>query len=201
MGLFDEPIFGKAVRGQEPPKDLKAYDLELPEGVEPVFERHSQHPLRPYFSIPESSKEEIREILKEVKAPIETLKDGFIKDQLLYIFDAFKLMVDKLDLSKKIISLMSEKELEIKDFILLEDELRLMIKRYVRLQADFTRLWFNIGKHSEIEISLIYFANIISRLDYLRDWLSIQREEYNKSGVDWDFKTYNTGDYETLPTY
>ena len=66
---------------------------------------------------------------------------------------------------------------------------------------DYTSIWFSIARHSEIEISLIYFAHIISRLDYLKDWLSIQRENYNNEGVDWEFKTYNTGDYGTLPTY
>ena len=201
MGLFDEPIFGNTIRGPKPPEDLVPYDLTLPPGVEPVFERHSQHPLRPFFSIPENSKNRIRDILVSVEPMLERLKEGQIKSQLKYIVDAFNLMLDKLELGQKIIAEMEHEELKISDFLILEEELRIMIRRYIKLQMDYTSIWFSIARHSEIEISLIYFAHIISRLDYLKDWLSIQRENYNNEGVDWEFKTYNTGDYGTLPTY
>lgn len=129
------------------------------------------------------------------------MKNGKIKSQLVYICNAFSIMLEKIELGKEIIHKMQNKELTVEDILILEDKLRLMIKDYVKLQMDFTDLWFEVAKHSEIEISIVYFAHIISRLDYLRDWLSIQRENFHKEGVDWDFRTYNTGDYTTLPTY
>lgn len=201
MALFEEPIVGKSLTGLEPPKELVAFDLDLPEGVDPVFDRHSQHPLRPYFSIPESATNDIKKIIEEVKPLIVHLTDGFVKDQLTYIQKAFELMLDKLDLSRKIIKGMKNKEFTINDFIFIENEITEIIRNFISLQREFTNLWLDIASHSEIEISLIYFANIISRYDYLRDWLSIQREEFNLKGVDWDFESYNAGDYETLPTY
>ena len=201
MALFDEPIFGNAIRGPKPPKELKAYDLKLPEGIEPVMDRHSQHPLRPYFSIPDEARSQISNILKEVEELLSQMKNGRIKSQLVYISNAFSIMIAKIELGKEIIYKMENRVLNIEGFLKLEDKVRLMIKDYIKLQMDFTNLWFEVARHSEIEISLVYFAHIISRLDYLRDWLSIQRENFHKEGVDWKFKTYNTGDYTTLPTY
>ena len=66
----------------------------------------------------------------------------------------------------------------------------------------YTKLWFSVSKPSEIEISIAYFAHIIERLDYLRDWLSIQRENIAHGiAVDFAFSTYETAGYLTLPTY
>jgi len=201
MALFEEPIFGNAIRGLEPPIELKAYDLNLPEGVQSVLERHSQHPMRPYFCIPETTCILVRNILASVNSDIQQLKEGEIQNQFQYILDAFYLMLDKLKLGRKIITTMKDKELTIPDFIHLEDEVRVMTNRYVRLQIDFINRWFEVARQSEISISLTYFAHIISRLDYLRDWLSNQRERFNTEGVDWELKTYETAGYTTLPTY
>lgn len=201
MALFEEPIVGKSLTGMKPPKELVAFDLNLPEGIDPVFDRHSQHPLRPYFSIPKAAIEQIREIVNDAKPLIANLDAGLIKDQLTYISNAFDLMLDKLDLSRRILTSMENKDLQVVDFIFLEDEISQIIRRFMSLQQDFIKIWYDISNHAEIEISLTYFANIISRYDYLRDWLSIQREQFNKKGVDWNFETYNSADYETLPTY
>ena len=45
-------------------------------------------------------------------------------------------------------------------------------------------------------------AHILERLDYLRDWLSLQREalEAGKE-LSYDFSDYQTAGYGTLPTY
>lgn len=201
MALFDEPVMGNAIWGPEPPTTLKAYDLALPEGVHPVLERHSQHPMRPYFSIPVTAVSAIRRLLDGADADMKALRPGRIRNQLQYIVDAFYLMLDKLELGRKIIAQMEGRNLEIPDFIRLEDEVRVMIQRYVHLQLDFISRWFEVAKPSEISISLTYFAHIISRLDYLRDWLSIQREHVNTKDVDWGFETYETAGYRTLSTY
>jgi len=201
MALFDEPIFGNSIRGMEPPLSLKSYDLTLPEGVQSVLERHSQHPMRPFFCIPETTDIIIRKMLEDVNSDIQKLSMGKIRNQFQYIADAFILMLDKLKLGRKIIAVMKDRAMEIPDFIRLEDEVRIIISRYARLQIDFINRWFEVARQSEISISLTYFANIISRLDYLREWLSIQRENLNTEGVDWEFKTYETAGYTTLPTY
>lgn len=202
MALFDEPIFGGAIRGPIPPEGLKANDLSLPEGIEPVFDRHSQHPLRPYFSIPGSSCLEIRRIALEARPRAELLAEGLVRDQLLYILDAFDLMLDKLELSRNILARFEESAPGIPELIRFEDELRVIIGRYVRLQMAYERNWLAVARYSEIEISLTFFAHIIARLDYLRDWLSVQRE-HQSQGLESDtaFSSYVTAGYTTLPTY
>lgn len=202
MALFDEPIFGNTICGLKSPSNLEAYNLELPKGIDYIYERHSQHPLRPHFSISLEAIKEIRAIVDEANEIIVAFPDGYIKRQLLYIVKAFCLMCDKLELSYSIISKMKTAHLTTNEFILIEDQLRVMISSFVDLQLSFVNIWFEIAKKSEIYISLTYFSNIISRFDYLRNWISIQREQLtNGETVDWDFKTYNTGDYTTLPTY
>ena len=202
MALFDEPVFGKAVRGKLPPEGLEAYNLRLPAGVSSVLEPHAKHPLRPYFSIPETTVEGIRTAVHESEALIAKLHDEKTKSAFTYVHDAFLLMADKLDLSRKIISKVSSGSLGIEDYVRLEDEVRVLIKRFVRLELSFTALWRLIARDSEIEIPLTYFANIISRLDYLRSWLAGQRESVEKGyEADSSFETYDTCGYTTLPTF
>lgn len=202
MALFDEPIFGQAVCGPEPPKELKAYDLSLPEGVQPVLERHSQHPLRPYFSIPEDTCRQIQALAESARADAVNLPAGTVRDQLLYQTEAFLVMTRKLELSRKIRSRFAEKNLAIPELVLLEEDVRSLIQQYAHLQLDFIKVWVQIAKESEIYISLTYFAHILERLDYLRDWLSLQREalEAGKE-LSYDFSDYQTAGYGTLPTY
>lgn len=202
MALFDEPIFGKAIRGPEPPDSLKAYDLNLPEGVEPVFERHSQHPLRPYFCIPDETCVQIRMLASQAKSIAEQLPECPVRDQFLYQADAFVLMTDKLALSRQILSRFAEGNVSIREYIQLEDKIRVLISRYVRLQLDFIRTWLQVAKVSEMEIFITYFAHIIERLDYLRDWMSLQREKIGRGEAPCeDFADYETAGYGTLPTY
>ena len=202
MALFDEPIFGKAIRGAEPPAGLRAYDLSLPNGIQPVLERHSQHPMRPYFRIPEQTCAHIRALAERANALIQKLDKGVIRDQLSYQAEAFLLMTDKLAMSRKLLRRFAAGGLTVRGLVLLEDEVRLMIRRYVRLQMEFIRLWLQIAKPSEIDISMTYFAHIIERLDYLRDWLSLKRETLSAGGtITEDFSDYETAGYGTLPTY
>lgn len=202
MALFDEPIFGKAIRGAEPPAGLRAYDLSLPNGIQPVLERHSQHPMRPYFRIPEQTCAHICALAERANALIQKLDKGVIRDQLSYQAEAFLLMTDKLAMSRKLLRRFAAGGLTVRELVLLEDEVRLMIRRYVRLQMEFIRLWLQIAKPSEIDISMTYFAHIIERLDYLRDWLSLKRETLSAGGtITEDFSDYETAGYGTLPTY
>lgn len=202
MALFDEPIFGKAIRGPEPPPDLKAYDLALPDGVQPVFERHSQHPLRPFFSIPKETCAAIAELAAQAQALALQMPEGVVRDQFCYQAEAFVLMTDKLKLSREIIGVFAAGGLSVSRLAGLEDEVRVMIQRYVHLQLHFIKNWMSVAKTSEIDISLTYFAHIIERLDYLRDWLSRQRELLVRGeSASTDFAGYETAGYETLPTY
>ena len=202
MALFDEPIFGQAIRGPEPPAGLKAYDLTLPEGVQTVLERHSQHPLRPYFSIPEAVCTQIADVALQGKKLAANLPLSPIRDQLLYQANAFLLMTDKLALSRKIIARFETEDLTVEDMVLLEEELRVLIQRYVHLQLDYIKTWMQVARVSEIDISLTYFAHIIERLDYLRDWISLQREDLCAGKeICRDFSNYQTAGYGTLPTY
>ncbi len=104
------------------------------------------------------------------------LNAGQVREQLLYILDAFDLMLDKLDLSRRIIKAVSEGATTAL-LIGFEDELRVMIARFVRLQFSYAQNWLAVAKFSEMDISMVYFAHIIARLDYLPYWLSIQREK------------------------
>lgn len=77
-----------------------------------------------------------------------------------------------------------------------------MIRRYVHLQMNFIRLWIQIAKLSEIDITMTYFAHIIERLDYLRDWMSLKREVLSAGhAITEDFSDYETLGYGSLPTY
>lgn len=202
MALFDEPIRGAAVRGPDVPDGVKAFDMSLPPGVDRVLERHSHHPMRPVFAIPESARREIAAILEAVRPDLANLKDGLVKDQLEYIQTAFQLMLDKLSFSHRLISAMESRALQAEDWLDHEDAINELIRRYAGLQRDFTRLWLDVSKPSEIHLTLVYFSQIITRLDYLKDWLSIQREQMASGGaVDWTFDTYVTGGYTTLPTF
>lgn len=202
MALFDEPVFGKAIRGPEIPASIRAYDLTLPEGVAPVFERHSQHPLRPVFRIGEGERTQVRKILAEAEPMVNNLPESWEKNQLLYIMQAFAVMLDKLDFSDALLETFASEDVSTRDLLILEDQLRIFLRRYVQLQFAYAKVWTEIAHFSEIELSMTYFAHIISRLDYLRDWLSIQRERISAgTGVDYSFSTYNTADYSTLPTY
>lgn len=202
MALFDEPILGQAMRGPLPPTSLKAYELDLPEGIEPVYERHSQHPMRPIFAIPTEVCDRISEIVVSARALVTDWNEGQLKQQFTYILDAFELMVDKLALSRAILKQFDTGKVNTSDLLSYEDEVRLLIQRFVKLQIAFTENWLAVAKFSEINISLTYFAGIIARLDYLRDWLSLQRERIAKGEqVDLEFETYQSCGYTTLPTY
>ena len=202
MALFDEPVFGKSVRGLEPPSGIRPYDLALPEGIRPVLERHSHHPLRPCFQITSTVCDRVREIVAEAAEDVAVLPDGPVRAQFSYILEAFTLMADKLAFSRGLLADFRARQVSIEDFLELEDQLRLLIKRYVHLQMTYTKLWLDIARPSEIELSLTYFAHIIERLDYLWEWLSVQREETAAGReADYDFVSYETAGYTTLPTY
>jgi len=202
MALFDEPILGKSVCGPLPPTCLKAYDLDLPEGTEPVFERHSHHPMRPIFAIPTEVCDQILEIVVSARAFVAGWNEGLLKQQITYILDAFDLMVDKLALSRTILQQFGTGTVTTPDLLAFENEVRILMRRFVELQISFIENWLAVAKFSEINISLTYFAGIIARLEYLRDWFSLQRESISKGeNVDLKFETYQSCGYTTLPTY
>lgn len=202
MALFDEPVFGRTVRGPEPPEGLTACELELPAGVEHVLERHSQHPLRPCFQIPRATCTEIVRLASDAAERARMLPAGAVRDQLLYTADAFLLAMDKLDLSRRVIACIEGGSADALALLDLEDALRVMTARLCRLQLNFAHCWHAVAKTSEIELAWTYFAHIISRMDYLRNWLTLQRERLAAGqDVDTAFRTYQTADYETLPTY
>jgi hypothetical protein len=202
MALFDEPILGNAVRGQLPPDGLKAYDRTLPEGVQTVYERHSQHPLRPVFSIPPDVCRRIAEVTASARGPVSRWQESKLKHQFTFILDAFELTISKLALSRSILERFDSGQIGIADLLAFEDALRLLIRRFVKLQLAYTENWLAVAKFSELNISLTYYAGVIARLDYLREWLSIQREQINcGKAVDIDFATYQSCGYTTLPTY
>ena len=202
MALFDEPVKGQTVCGPLPPPELRAYDLNLPEGIDHVYERHSMHPLRPCFAIPEDTIIHIKEIICSVIPEIDLLPDSFIRDELKYIASAFSLLTDKLEFSHALLKQFAEKNLNIEQILDLEMDAEGLVKRFTRAELSFVKLWLDIANTSEIEIPMSYFAHIIERLDYLRDWLSIQRENIQKGKCpDYEFLSYDTAGYTTLPTY
>lgn len=202
MALFDEPILGKSVRGPLPPTSLKAYELDLPQGIEPAYERHSQHPLRPIFAIPPKVCDRISEIVVSARELVSCWNEGQLKQEFTYILDAFELMIDKLTLSRAILNRFANGQVDTSDLLAFEDEVRLLIRRYVQLQIAYTQNWLAVAKFSEINISLAYFAGIIARLEYLRDWFSLQRERIIRGeNLDLEFETYQSCGSTTLPTY
>ncbi len=202
MALFDEPIFGKSIRGVTPPANLRAYDLELPEGVDYVMERHSQHPLRPYFQIPEEVCDKVKKIVLDARSMTDKLPEGWAKEQFSYITEAFGLLLDKMEICRNILERFQGKSLCADDLMDMEEEVNSLLRRYTRLQIHYEKIWLSVAKMSEIEISLTYFGHIIERLDYLKDWLMIQREKINlHREPDYTFVSYETAGYETLPTY
>ena len=50
-------------------------------------------------------------------------------------------MLDKLDLSRRILTSMENKDLQIVDFIFLEDEISQIIRRFMSLQQDFIMIF------------------------------------------------------------
>ena len=113
-----------------------------------------------------------------------------------------KLMTDKLAFSRDLLSRFASGGLSAEQLLDLEMASDGLKRRYARLQLAYCRLWDEIAAPSEIEISLSYFAHIIERLDYLSDWLSIQRDRVREGLLpDYAFASYETAGYETLPTY
>ncbi len=164
-----------------------AYDLSLlPECIGYIMERHSQHPLRPHFSIPLKTVKVIRKIVEDAERYIMEFRESSVRNQMIYIIEAFKLMADKIALSHRILSCMKGEDLIAPDYIGIEDDLRIMISRFTDLQLFYVEIWHEVAKRSELYSSLTYFANIIARLDYLRDWIFIQRKscEKRRDGLD-----------------
>lgn len=202
MALFDEPVYGSAIRGELPSPGIKAYDLELPPGIQHVLEPMAHHPLRPYFSIPEDTISEICKIVHSVEPIIEKMRKEELEKQFRYVHDAFLLLADKLRFSRDLVAKMNTRHMTSEDFILYENKVSDIIKRFCRLEMDFISIWRMMARDSEIEISLTYFSNIIGRFDYLRTWLEKQRCDLEKNYVpDYDFSTYETAGYNTIPTY
>ena len=158
--------------------------------------------MRPIFAIPTEVCDQILEIVVSARAFVAGWNEGLLKQQITYILDAFDLMVDKLALSRTILQQFGTGTVTTPDLLAFENEVRILMRRFVELQISFIENWLAVAKFSEINISLTYFAGIIARLEYLRDWFSLQRESISKGeNVDLKFETYQSCGYTTLPTY
>ncbi len=201
MALFDEPIMGKTLTGRLPPPDLEALK-PLPAGVEGVMDPESHHPMRPFFQLPESVMSGIERIVDEADVLVKSIGDPLWAAQYRVILKAFRAITDKVRLGRNIRECFSAGDVSTEKFLDWDQELRLLIQDYVHLQICFSSAWMSFAKPSEISISMTYFAHIIERLDYLRQWLAGQRmslERYIEP--DYAFATYETAGYKTLPTY
>lgn len=202
MALFDEPIFGRSLTGPLPPDGLKAYELDLPAGCTYVHEEEGHHPLRPFFALPPETLQGIRDICGCAGKTALLIKDPKLRNEMEWICRAFTLLTDKVELGKRIRELFASKKMTVDNLLDLEEELRLMLRRYVRLQLSFADIWRSRAKDAEIEISLTYFAHIIERLDYLKRWICRQRQKLSRmEEADYAFVSYETAGYGTLPTF
>jgi hypothetical protein len=185
----------------EPPVDLEAL-MPLPEGVAGVLDPESHHLMRPLFGISEASIEKLQAIAHEASVLVGDLKDDLLRSQYTWLCDALLLVCDKLRLGRSIRSSMLSCSANCDQFLDWENEVRLLIGRFTQLQIDFIAWWMLVAKTSEIMIPLSYFAHIIERLDYLRNWLGAQRKAMETNHeVDWPMATYQTAGYKSLPTY
>jgi hypothetical protein len=116
--------------------------------------------------------------------------------------DAYALMVDKVRLGRRIRAGFATCALDTAALLDWEIELRRMIQRYAHLQIAFIDIWRSVAKLSEIDQTLVYFAHILERLDYLKSFLTTQRLALQTNHEpDYALATYQTAGYRSLPTY
>lgn len=116
--------------------------------------------------------------------------------------NCFKLITKKTRFGKQVREAFATRNITVDMLLDFELEVQRLKQSYVRLLMNFEQVWFARSGEAEIYISVTYFANIISRLDYVHQWLARQRKAMNKNLlVDMDFTTYETVGYQSLPTF
>ena len=201
IALFDEPLCGRMITNPSPLDTLEALK-PLPEDIKGVLDPESHHLMRPLFSISQKSLDEIRKIAEEARTASLKIQSESMKAQYLWLCDALELIVEKVRLGRHIRTQFLSAEVTEDQLLDWDAELRLMIRRYAVLQQNFVAWWNLVAKQSEIAITLTYFAHIIERLDYLRNWLLKQRQALETfHEVDYALSTYETAGYKSLPTY
>lgn len=201
MALFDEPVFGNAVNGPVAPVSVRAYDLNLPDGIKTVLEKHSQHPLRPYFQITEKACAETEAILGKAAEQLKKVERCEEKEELSWILEAFSTMLKKLAYSRKMWRTFAGDYSKLQ-LLGLENELYSLMRDYAVLECHYLDIWNQVAKTSEIQIVMSYFGHILAALDNLREWLADERTRFMKEGTrNHDFSGYSAGGYTTLPTF
>ena len=201
IALFDEPLCGRMITHPAAPDALEALK-PLPEGIKGVLDPESHHLMRPLFSISQTSIDEIRTIAKKARTASLKMQSESMKAQYLWLCDALEILSDKLALGREIRTSFLTAEVTVEHMLDWDAQLRLLIRRYVILQQDFVTWWNQVAKHSEIAITITYFAHIIERLDYLRNWLLKQKQALETfHEIDYSLSTYETAGYKSLPTY
>jgi hypothetical protein len=201
IALFDEPLMGRTITGPVPPADLVPLQ-DLPPKVSGVLDEESHHLMRPVFQLEESTIRSIGEIIEKVEPLVRSLVDETRRRQYQWITEAFRTMVEKVRLGRKIRGRFLDHEIDTDWLLDVEGELRLLSQRFTLLQINFIHVWYSYATTSEIDITLTYFAHGLERLDYLRRWVAKQRiamQEHREP--DYALATYETAGYRSLPTY
>ncbi len=201
MAFFDEPLTGLSVTGPVPPADLEPLK-PLPSTIDPVMDQEGHHPMRPFFRLTEEAVSGIEVIITEADGTLREMDESPRYEQYQYILETYRLLAQKNRLSRSIRDQFTSCEITIDAILDFERDLRLMIRDYVALQMDYVRIWHSFARTSEIAVSMTWYAHIIERLDYLKEWLRGQRQKM-EAGIqpDYSLSSYETAGYRTVPTY
>ena len=201
IALFDEPLFGQTVSGPLPPANLKALQ-PLPPEVPFAMEEDGHHWMRPIFQLTDETLEKIDQLTEELEPRISGIFDSVARLEFEFVAKCFKVITRKTRFGKEVRRAFATRSVTVDMLLDFELEIQRLKQAYVRLLRDFEAVWFKRSAEAEIYITITYFANIISRLDYAHKWLTRQRKAMNKNLlVDFDFTTYETADYQSLPTF
>ncbi len=201
IALFDEPLFGQTVAGPLPPANLKALQ-PLPPEVTFAMEEDGHHWMRPIFQLTGETLDKIDQLTEELESRIGEISNSAARLEFEFVAKCFKVITRKTRFGKEVRSAFATRSVTVDVLLDFELEIQRLKQAYVRLLRDFQAVWFTRSVEAEIYITVTYFANIISRLDYAHKWLARQRKAMNKNFlVDYDFTTYETADYKSLPTF
>jgi|GEM_PF-593197 len=201
IALFEEPIFGATLIGPDYSRLNDGYQ-SLPPDIPYVKPEKGHHLLRPVFRIDEDLLKEIDRIIDEIGSHLETLPASMARREFSYLTSAFRCLSEKNKLGRKIRKTMKQNFPQYEEILDLKLAVEGLIKQYNDLMLEFISIWQQRSKTAEIHLTLGYFADIISRLKYLRDWLEKQLSRLdNNKQVDREFSSYDTCGYQSLPTY
>jgi len=201
IALFDEPLVGRTLTAPLPPPDLEPM-RPLPAGIDGVLDPESHHLMRPIFQLPEETLAGIERIVTQARPLANEIINTTYRSQYQYTVDVYALLVDKVRLGRRIRAGFLTSSLDCETLLDWENDLRRMIQRYTHLQIAFIDIWRSVAKLSEIDQTLVYFAHIIERLDYLKAFLTTQRQALQTNHEpDYALATYQTAGYRSLPTY